>query len=1124
MKRLVMVAGHKSYGESWVRLVAAVFGSAILLAFPRASRADPGNLISWFSNSMSELTFTCQTAVVTLEMLDVGVARVRLTTNNAPFSTSPSYTITRNWPRPPMGVSDGTPLVVTNAGLRIEVSKTPFRLTFEKPDSTVLLSEVNSYGLDYRGTTNYANFSMPSDEQFYGLGMVFFKPLSYRGQTRTLYNARVSEYGGQGATTDMAVPLMISSKGYALFMDNTFSQYWDFTTDAGPSNWLVRTDGGELNYYFFAGDAPAQLLDLYTQATGRAPVPPRWALGYIQSKNAYTNWAYAFSVKDALRTNDLPCDALVLDGPWSGPGTEIGGVTWDTNNFPNPAANIATLGAAGFKVMVAGAIYINSQNEPAKTNFDEAAGLKYLMATNYPARDVPRIPSSIFGAAGYIDFNNPATHAWWFGKLQHLVDEGVAAHFTDFAEPEYDNSTDYSYDGRQERQLHNVMALLWHECLAEGYATNYPNQRLYMLSRSGFAGDQRFGAAHWSNDTAADWPTLTAHENALCNYSLSGLSYFGSDIGGYWPAAGTNNELYTRWFEFGAFCPVFRAHGINKPVAPYEYADYVEEICRVHSKLHYRLLPYIYTAARETFDSGLPMCRPMLLAFPAETNVLNNGTQYMFGPNIMVAPITTSNLTSRPVYLPAGNWIDQWNGQVLAGPVTTNWPGPLSQIPLFYRDNTITPLGPYVETSQFDDGSQRAVRIYCRSSAGYTLYDDDGASNGYRSNEFATTSIKASRSGNIVSIQIGGASGSYSNQPGQRAWGIELYCTNAVFNVVADGSVLANLPNAAALAAATSGFYLDSAEKLLRIKLPSAAITQAHSVSAYFDLQAPGPHETRIKAVNRPYLDSTGVMWAQDQAYSAGSFGYSGGTMYHSTNAIAGTDDTVLFQSERYGSPFSYLFDAPNGKYEIKLLDAETYWNNPDDRLINVFINGQQVLTNFDILVAAGGKNTALTLTFTNTVASGQMAIVFSATPGHPEVNARVSAIDVRKIADPDSVGDGIPDWWRATNFGGTGTTTNSSSCAACDPDGDGLTNLQEFQARSDPNSALAATISGNLTAGYTVTWPSVAGKIYRIYSSNDLQTWTPVVPDIPAASSLTQWTDPGPLPQNKFCKVPALP
>ena len=973
-----------------------------LLGLPVASLADPGNVVSWFSNSLNQLTFTCSTAVVKMDFVDASVVRVHMEPSGFAFNTNTSFTVVRSWALPPINVVDGSSITVTTSGLRVDVSKTPFRLTFCKLDGTVWLTDTNTTGLSFTqsgSTTNRsATFAMPAVEQYYGLGLVLGKPLSYRGQTRTLYNARAGF--SSGAMTDMAVPLIVSSKGYGVFVDNTFSQNWDFTL-SGSTQWRTLVNGGELDYYFIGADAPADALNRYTQITGTAPVPPRWALGYMQSRYGYRNWTQMYAARDAFRTNDLPCDTLILDLYWYGTPSVMGGLTWDTTNFPNPSTNLASLAASGIKTINIQEEYINRDNQPAKTNFDQAAALHYLIA-NDAAMTSPSIMvnNGFYNSAGYVDYLNPAARAWWFGKIKPLYDAGIAGFWTDLGEPEQDDASDFLFGGWRESEIHNVYNLLWHQSLAEGFASNYPNARLYILSRSGFAGDQRFGAGHWTNDTGADWTTLAAHLNAICNYGLSGLSYFGSDIGGF---SGTpSDELYVRWFQFGAFCPVFRAHGYDsKPTAPYEFDLFVQDHCRNAMKLRYRLLPYVYTVARETFDTGMPMCRALPLAFPNDTNGFVNGSQFMFGSNIMIAAVTAQGANSRSVYLPAGKWIDHWGGQPLTGPVTTNWPAPISQIPAFYRDNSITPLGPYVSSSQFDDGTQRGLRIYCSTNASSTLYDDDGVSNGYLSNQFAATSISAVALSNSVAITIGAAVGSYAGQPTQRAWQVELYCTNAVSTVVADGNPMAEMPSAQALAAATSGWYLDGAEHLLRIALPALPITQARLIVSYLKLTSPPPYEARINAGGRLYLDHAGTMWAEDRPYSVGSFGITGGSSNTVTNAIAGTDDDVLFQSEHLGTNFTARFDCPNGTYETTLYNAETDWSAAGRRQFNVSVQGQQVLSNFDIFVAAGGPNKAVVVTFTNIVAGGQLQIDFHGVATAWDTNARVSGVRVRKIADP---------------------------------------------------------------------------------------------------------------------------
>jgi len=987
------------------RVVTLLFG--VLFGLPALCLADPGNVSSWSSNSLNELTFTCATAVVKLDFVDPNVVRVRMEPSGIAFNTNASFTVVKNWVLPSINVVSGSQLVITTSNLEVDVSKTPFRLTFRQPGTStfgpVWLTDTNTTGLTSTPSGSITNlsatFAQQTNEQFYGLGLVLGEPLSYRNQTRTLHNARSSFQGGD--MTDMAVPLMLSSKGYALFMDNTFQQTWNFTLSS-DTQWSTLVTSGELNYYFIGAMSPADALNRYTQIVGTAPVPPRWALGYMQSRYGYRNWSQMYGALSSFRTNDLPCDTLILDLYWYGSPSVMGGLTWDPTNFPNPSSNLAALASSGIKTINIQEEYINNANQPALSNFNAAAAAHYLLTTD-AAMTTPSIQvnSGFYNTAGYMDYSNPSARAWWFGKIQPLYTAGIAAFWTDLGEPEQDTATDYLSGGHRESEMHNVYNLLWHQSLAEGFASNYPNARLYILSRSGFAGDQRFGAGHWTNDTSPNWATLAAHPIALCNYGLSGLSYFGSDIGGF-NAPQATDELYVRWFQFGSFCPVFRAHGVDsKPTAPYEFDLFVQDHCRNAMKLRYRLLPYVYTAARETYDTGMPLCRALPLAFPSDTNVLQNGNQFMFGSNIMVSPIVTQGALSQPTYLPAGTWIDLWSGQVLTGPVTTNWTAQIGQIPAFYRDNSITALGPYVESSQFDDGSQRGVRVYCSTNATYTLYDDDGMSNGYRSNQFATTFITAAVATNAVTVNIGAAVGSYTGEPTQRSWQVELYCTNAVSAVLADGAPLSVFTSAESLAAAGSGYYVDGAEHLLRMAIPFASITQSHVINAYLNLTSPPPYEARINAGGRPYLDQGGAMWTEDNGYSIGSFGITGGSSNTITNAIAGTTDGLLYQSEHLGTNFTALFDCPAGTYETSLYNAETTWRAPGQRLFNVSIQGQQVLSNYDIFVAAGGSNTAVIATFTNTVLTGQLEINFNGVATQWDTNARVSAIRVRKIADP---------------------------------------------------------------------------------------------------------------------------
>ncbi len=370
----------------------------------------------------------------------------------------------------------------------MEVTKNPFHLTFRKPDGTVWLDGASSAAFSASEndllTNRSATFQMAPGEQFYGLGLVLGQPLSYRGQIRSLYNDRARFQFG--AMTDMAVPFVLSSKGYGLFLDNTFSQLWDFICTDG-TNWRATVTGGELDYYFIGADGLADALDRYTQITGRSPLPPRWALGYMQSRYGYRNWSQMYAARDAFRSNDLPCDTLILDLYWWGRANQMGALTWNPTNFPDASSNLTALAASGIKVINIHEEYVNRDNPPAKANFDQAAAQHYLVSTNEEMTAPSLLESEgFFDTAGYVDFLNPDARRWWFTKIKPLVDDGIAGFWTDLGEPEQDRRSDYLYGGRRESEIHNVYNLLWHQALADGFATYYPNRRLYILSRSGF--------------------------------------------------------------------------------------------------------------------------------------------------------------------------------------------------------------------------------------------------------------------------------------------------------------------------------------------------------------------------------------------------------------------------------------------------------------------------------------------------------------------------------------------------------------------------------------------------------------------------------------------------------------
>ena len=295
----------------------------------------------------------------------------------------------------------------------------------------------------------------------------------------------------------------------------------------------------------------------------------------------------------------------------------------------------------------------------------------------------------------YLDFSNPALRAWWWAAHRELMRQGVAGWWLDGGEGPPAAARLQAGDGRR---LHNIYDRLRHQAFAEGEAADRPGQRVFLLCRSGAAGMQRYGASCWSGDINNDFATLEAQIPLGLNTGLSGVPYWGTDIGGFFHPIPETGELYARWFQLGAFSPIFRSHGwVWREHVPWAHGPEVEAICRRYAELRYRLLPYTYSLAWQAHTLGLPLMRPLVLNYPDDPRVWSLGHQFLWGDDLLVAPVTREGATAWPVYLPAGRWHDFWTGVRYEGPGGVTLPAPLDRLPLLVRAGAILPLGPVVQ-------------------------------------------------------------------------------------------------------------------------------------------------------------------------------------------------------------------------------------------------------------------------------------------------------------------------------------------------------------------------------------------------------------------------------------------
>ena len=777
--------------------------------------------------------------------------------NNA-IATTPMVSRT-DYPGPRAFTNDGRGHLTT-ATLRLDIdpvslcmSAAERSVTSASPLTTVCPRAIggpSSLTLTAEGTTN-----------LYGLGEHFLAPDrpdgDLSGQTIAPGNAdgnAVTSFNG-GNTGNAQFPILyaLGAAGtqYALFLDDPYAQTWDFTADP----WRVTTGSGAMRGYFLAGDSPLALRQRYLDLVGRPPVPPKKMFGLWVSEFGYDNWGELEDKLRTLRANNFPVDGFVLDLQWFGGvfrrPSRIGGLSWDTANFPDPDGEIARLrDEQGVGLMLIEEPYVDaSQNAYG----DLAARGDLVLACDGCG---PVGFTDWWGQGSMLDFTGAAAGDYWHDlKRQPLIDSGVVAHWTDLGEPDT-YSPDAFYAGFpglglfDDPGVHNLYNLEWAASIARGYARHAESARHFILSRSGTAGLPRFGAAMWSGDIGSNMSSLATQLNVQMHMSFSGVDYFGSDIGGYFHAMpdGDPNELYTQWFADSSLFDVpVRPHTENlcncRETAPDRVGDPASNLENL--RLRYRLIPYLYSLAHRAYQFGEPVVAPLVVYHPDDPLLRTMSNEKLLGRDLLVASVSAYGITAREVYLPAGTWVDfrtqDWvdsgngSGTVLTGvPVR---PDGLLRAPLYARAGAIIPQM-FVDEQTMNafgrrlDGSihdELIVRVYADDQpTRFTLYEDDGISTAYQHGALRTTEIAQQRSGSIASVVIAPAIGRYDGAPEQRDNVVELAVRGLgdtpPAEVTLNGIRLARVDSQAAFDSATAGCWYGPADGLLRLRSGPTAV------------------------------------------------------------------------------------------------------------------------------------------------------------------------------------------------------------------------------------------------------------------------------------------------------------
>ncbi len=593
-----------------------------------------------------------------------------------------------------------------------------------------------------------ASFAAPADEHLYGMGQnqESLSSLDLRGKVldcKHWYDAPAGE--------TVCVPFMVSSKGYGIIWDNP-SQTRFIAAVNGRTAFQSKV-GERVSFFVVTGDTPEQIYSAYARVTGKTPIPPKAAFGLIQSKARYDSQDLVLKVANTYRQKQYPLDVMVVDWfHW----TRMGQMDIDPAQFPDPAGMNKQLHDMGMQSIIS----VWPRYETSGRYYNELAAKGYFLKDE-DGNPVDGLPFRSDRTGALIDSTNPEARKWYWEKIRdNILSQGFDYPWLDETEPDLVPEGYHFSIGTGDR-YRNLYPLVHVEGVSQGMRAWKPNKRVLILARAAYLGSQRTGALFWSSDINPTWEALQRQVPTGLNMTASGIAYWGNDIGGWqWlpqtttatkpplldpsdarDTVGQNHdypELHTRWFQYGTFLPTLRLHGDRKNAELWAFGKEAEAVMAKFDRLRYQLIPYIYSQAKMTYDTGAPFMRPLWMDFPNDPAVSDIGSQYMFGPAFLVAPVTEQAQTEKRVYLPAGaDWYNYWTNEKLGGGQWVTVAAPIDQIPLFVKAGSILPVGADIQSTATKQAIA-SIRVYPGKDGVFDLYDDDGATYDYEKNKGVT--------------------------------------------------------------------------------------------------------------------------------------------------------------------------------------------------------------------------------------------------------------------------------------------------------------------------------------------------------------------------------------------------
>ncbi len=645
-------------------------------------------------------------------------------------------------------------LTLLTKGITVVINKSPFKITYSNLGK-VLLSEKMGY-TKVNDSTETLSFNLDNSEALYGGGARALG-MNRRGNRLQLYNRAHYGYETKAELMNFCIPLVMSSKLYAVHFDNATIGYLDL--DSKKDNTLTyETISGRKTYQVIVGDSWTDLVSNYTDLTGKQPLLPRWALGNFSSRFGYHNQDEVENTIKKFEQNRIPVDAIILDLYWFGKtikGT-MGNLEWDKDNFPNPDKMISDLNAKGLKTILITEPFILTTS----SKWQEAVNKKVLVTDN---TGKPATWDFYFGNTSVVDIFKPEGKAWFWNIYKRLINQGVGGMWGDLGEPEVFPSKVITAGGKAD-EVHNIYGHNWAKLIADGYKKDFPTQRPFILMRAGYSGSQRFGMVPWSGDVSRSWGGLQSQMEIALQMGMQGLGYMHSDLGGF---AGDyfDNELYLRWLQYGIFNPIFRPHAqeeVASEVARKDIATMTK--AKKSVELRYQLMPYNYTLSFDNNQKGTPLMRPLFFEEPNNSGLTTVAGTYFWGNDFLITPITKAGVTSTEIYFPkSSNWFDFYTNEKHNAGTTESIKVNEDYIPTFVRGGSFIPMIETIQNTSNYSLDNFNLHYYFDESVAHStgmLYNDDGVTpNAFEKEQYEAVHFSSNTSAKSLIIKIATVSG-----------------------------------------------------------------------------------------------------------------------------------------------------------------------------------------------------------------------------------------------------------------------------------------------------------------------------------------------------------------------------